>query len=101
MNVQVNYLYRDGANYKQFGNVVFSNKTEIPITEIERSIKTALISEQYFYVNEWQFPDLHFDKWDNELDHTWHEFESIEETNAEAKDGDIVDFLSLIGKRVK
>ena len=29
-------------------------------------------------------PDLHFGTWDNELDHTWQEFEAIEYTDEPA-----------------
>ena len=96
MNVQFNYLYRDAGNSQQFGRMVFTNQSNLPITVIEAAIKESLITEQYFYVNEWQLPDLHFYKWDNDLDHTWHEFESIEETNEVAEGKDIAEFLNNI-----
>lgn len=44
-------------------------------------INSMLIEEAWFYVDKWKLPDLHFEKWNNEFDHTYHEFESIEYTN--------------------
>jgi hypothetical protein len=42
-------------------------------------------------------PDLHFDTWNNDLDHTFHEFENVEYTD-EAADGDtdIASFISIL-----
>jgi len=35
----------------------------------------------WFYASQWQLPDLHFNAWCDETDHTFHEFESVEYTN--------------------
>ena len=96
MNIQFSYLYRDGANYKQFHSVVFANTENLSIEEIERRIRLSLIDEMWFYADKWKLEDLHHYKWDNEIDHTWHEYESIEPTEAEVTNGDIADFLQHI-----
>lgn len=80
LNIKFNYLYRDGANYKNFGSVIFDNTIDSNLDLLLKIIKPKLIDETWFYANEWNLPDLHFNTWDNEFDHTWHEFESIEYT---------------------
>jgi hypothetical protein len=77
-NIKFSYLYRDGANYKSYNSVIFANSFDIDLSELERLIRSKLIDGIWFYVNEWKLPDLHFKCWDNEIDHTWHEFESVE-----------------------
>jgi hypothetical protein len=80
-NIKFSYLYRDGANYKNYGSVIFANPTNIELSALESLIKSKLIFGEWFYVDEWKLPDLHFDTWDNELDHTFHEFKNVEYTD--------------------
>ena len=77
-NIKFNYLYRDGGNYKKFHSIIFENDQSISIEELESLIKSKLIDGEWFYADQWKVRDLHFDNWDNELDHTFHEFESTE-----------------------
>jgi len=81
MNIKFNYLYRDGANYKNFSSVIFDNPDNINIDVLLKIIKPKLIDETWFYENQWYLPDLRLATWNYELDPTWHEFESIEYTN--------------------
>jgi len=80
-NIKFSYLYRDGANYKNYGYIVFKISSDTDIIELRTLIQAKLIEGQFFYANEWGLPDLHFDKWNDEFDHTFHEFECIEYTN--------------------
>lgn len=98
MNIQLNYRYRDGANYKQNHSEIFSNQERLPLQQVEDCIKLALIDEMWFYADKWKLKDLHQYQWDNEIDHEWHEHDSIEETEEAATKGDIADFLELIKK---
>jgi hypothetical protein len=81
MNIAFHYLYRDSANYKNFNSVVFDNPDGISLEVLNKLLKRKLISEEYFYSNEWKIPDMHFGNWDSEIDHGFHQFESIEYTN--------------------
>ncbi len=83
-NIQFHYIYRDGANYKNLGSVIFANDTYISLSELDDIIKSKLISGSYFYANEWEIPDLHFGSWDQEFDHDFHEFECLEYTDEPA-----------------
>src|SRR5437868_13615603 len=94
-NIKFNYLYRDGANYKNFNFIIFDNDQSITIEELESLIKSKLIYGEWFYADQWKLPDLHFDNWDNELDHTFHEFGSIE-YSADASNSTLTEFIAIL-----
>jgi hypothetical protein len=102
MNIMLSYLYRDAGNYKNFNEVVFTNDSQLPLDEIERRLKACLIDKEWFVADKWGLKDLHFTEfaWNSELDHDWHEFESIEETEeAVTEEIDIVKFLEKVEGR--
>src|SRR3569623_572761 len=78
-NIQFNYLYRDGGNYKNWGSVVFANPDNYSLAEAEAIIKRRLIDEEFFYAEEWGLPDLRGDI--SIDDPTWHEYVSLEFTD--------------------
>jgi len=96
-SIKFNYLYRDAANYKNLNSLIFNNPESVTLSTIQDLIKSKLIGDSYFYADQWQVPDLHFGTWDNEFDHTFHEFESVEYTN-EAADSvrDLVSFINIL-----
>lgn len=96
MNVKFYYLYRDGANYKQNHFEVFSNIEGLTLEEIENAIRSVLIDDGWFYADKWKLKDLHLYKWDDSIDHEWHEYDFVETTEEDAKNGDISDFIKLI-----
>ena len=101
MNIKFSYLYRDGANYKQFNEVVFSNLTNLTLKEIEATFKEKLIDGQWFVAKDWKLLDMHFKKytWDSKIDHDWHEFEEVGETSEDVtEENNIEDFLLLVSK---
>lgn len=80
-NIKLSYLYRDSGNYKNFGEVIFDNPTNINLEKITRLLKPKLIDGQYFYAKDWGLPDMHFDEWNEELDHGFHEYKNLEYSN--------------------
>jgi len=80
MMIFFNYLYRDAGNYKQHGSVVFGNPNNRRLNEVDQRIRAALIDGEFFVARHWGLPDLRGDECDDELDHDWHEFEVVEET---------------------
>ncbi len=82
MNIKLTYLYRDGANYKQFNEVVFCNPEKILLEEVEETIIASLIDGTWFVADNWSLPNMFFKEymWNNEVDHNWHEFECVKET---------------------
>jgi len=97
MNIQLNYLYRDASNYKQYGNVVFSNAGNIEFEVIKNVIGRNLIDGEFFIADEWDLPPLFFED-KNEDDHQWHEFESLVLTNSEECSTNIDELLKKILK---
>lgn len=99
MNIKLLYLYRDGANYKNFNEIIFSNPNSINPLEIERLVREKLIDEKWFYCKQWNIPDMYFKEfgYDPEIDVDWHEFEAIEETTEVATQQDTIEnFLMLV-----
>lgn len=98
-NIKFSYLYRDAGNYKKFNAVIFSNPKNVELKEIETFIRQKLIDNLWFYADQWHLPDLHFGNWDNQADHTFHEFEELtyinEVCNAECN---VSEFLTRLIK---
>ena len=93
-NIKFNYLYRDAGNYKVFSEVVFTNKDAKSIQEIEWAIQIDLIEGEFFIPEKWNLPRLRFEDYSSELDHDYHEFESVEVSNENlTESGDISDFI--------
>lgn len=86
LNIKLSYLYRDAGNYKQFGDIVFNNPENFTLDEINAKLKSLLIDGEYFVATQWQIPTLYTFPFDEELDHTWHEFESLTSTREKATD---------------
>jgi len=98
-NLKMNYLYRDGANYKQFGSVIFSNPGFLPPNKAGQKLKEKLISSEFFVPQDWSLPRLHHHPYDPEIDHEWHEFEDFEWTEEPITDDrDVRVFLEEIPK---
>jgi hypothetical protein len=94
-NVKLSYLYRDGANYKNHRFLIFTNPTNIALANIKALLYEKLIDGTWFYTDEWNLPDLHCCVWDSEVDHTWHEIDSIESTD-EVGNATIENFIGAI-----
>lgn len=84
MNTRVEYLYRDGSNYKQWGAVVFRGECD---GSLNRRLFAALDREEFFIAHQVRLPELFFD--DRALyadDHCWHEMGEVTTTSAAADD---------------
>jgi len=91
MNTRVEYLYRDGANYKQWGAVVFRGECDGSLT---RRLFASLDREEFFIAHQVRLAELFFD--DRALcadDHCWHEMGDVTTTSAAADD--------LLGRTLK
>jgi hypothetical protein len=84
MNTRVEYLYRDGSNYKQWGAVVFRAECN---GSLLRRLLAALDREEFFIAHQVRLPELFFA--DRPLyadDHCWHEMAEVTSTSAAADD---------------
>ena len=60
MNILFEYLYRDAGNYKNWGEVVFSNRENMNAAELNEQAKTILLDQDFFYADKAKIPDLYF-----------------------------------------
>ena len=101
MNILFCYKYRDGANYKQYNEIVFSNPLKRDVIEIELIIREKLIDGLWFVADDWNIANQFFEEymWNNEVDHNWHELDGIKETEEEATEKNTIeDFIASIQK---
>jgi hypothetical protein len=103
MNIKFEYLYRDAGNFKNWGEVVFSNPRDLDAEPIIAMAGRALIDRAYFVANRVGVPDLHFPEYNGEVDHDWHEAHSFQPTGEAPTDDDhrsIDEFLESLRSAV-
>lgn len=86
MNIRFEYLYRCAGNYKNWGEVVFRNSAGESAESLETRLQDGLIDGEFFVAEQVGLPTLYFDEVDSELDHGWHEFSSLRETDEPVTD---------------
>jgi len=79
-NICFTYLYRDASNYKQHGEVIFSNETLLPIEEIKKRIRSSLKDGEFFIARQIHLEKRFFDALYDD-DHPWHEFVRVTTTD--------------------
>ena len=101
MNILFCYKYRDGSNYKQCNEIVFSNPLNREVKDIELIITEKLIDGLWFVADDWNIPNQFFKEyiWNNEVDHNWHEFDGIKETEENVTElNTIENFIQAVKK---
>lgn len=96
MSVLFKYLYRDAGNYKLWNELVLTNRNGIDVQDAEKTIRSSLIDGEFFIAEQIAVPVLRFEKHDPDLDHGWHEFHSIMESDDPGEEQparDLSDFL--------
>lgn len=70
MNTRIEYLYRDGSNYKVHNECVIEGE----LTEPQQDIILACRDDDiYFIPSDVGLPEVRFDSWDEQYDHDWFE----------------------------
>ena len=87
-NVRLTYMYRDGANYKKWNSVVFSNPERVGVASIKDRLQAAFLVDDAFVADQVRLPEvfLYSDGQIDRDDHCLHEFCSIEKTLDTAND---------------
>lgn len=88
LNVTFAYVYRDAGNNKIYHDVIFNNPEALDIQEITPMLENALIQGEYFLPHLVNLPRLQFETENEELDHEWHEFISLEMTSERVTDSE-------------
>ncbi len=86
MNIRFVYHYRDAGNFKNWGELVFTNPNGVAVNTATSMAEKVLIDHQNFVAEEARIPDLHFPDYIEKLDHGWHEFYKFQNTDEKAND---------------
>jgi cytochrome c-type biogenesis protein CcmH/NrfF len=97
-NIKFNYLYRDGSNFKSWGEVIFSNPEKMTVNEIETKLLNAFLLDKQFIASQISIPEKFLFENENftNYDHCFHEFDCVEvcqENSADDSEFSISDFL--------
>lgn len=92
------YLYRDGSNYKSWGEVIFSNPENLSTINITGKLLHAFLPDKQFIASQVSIPEKFLFASGNytDSDHCYHEFDCIEVCEASPTDKlerSIADFL--------
>jgi hypothetical protein len=96
--IKFNYVYRDGSNYKSWGEVIFRNSEDLAVSEVEAKLLGAFLPDKQFIADQISIPEkfLFTNGKFTEYDHCYHEFDGLEVSEEEATDSlerSITDFL--------
>jgi len=86
-NICFTYMYRDASNYKQHGEVIFSNETQLPLEKVEKQIRSHLNDGEFFIARQVHLEERFFDVLYDD-DHPWHEFVRVMATDDPTFDPD-------------
>jgi hypothetical protein len=100
MAIVFKYLYRDGGNFKNWGDVCLKNEQCLSVEEIDALIRECLIDGMYFTAEKVGLPTLYFDEHNEQLDHEWHEYDRVREGSLEGDEAtrDIKELIGLLLK---
>ena len=99
MNISLEYLYRDAGNNKIWGEVIFGNRNSIETSLLNNEIQNYLIDGEFFNADKISLPSLGFENFDRELDHGWHEYFTVNNSEGLPNDfhgRDISEFIHTL-----
>jgi hypothetical protein len=100
-NIQFEYLYRDGANYKAWGTIVFSNPAGLSVPEVDERLRRAFNADLQFVASQIGVPEIFLYR-DGNLtsdDHCFHEYDRVELTDdvvTDMQQRTVSDFLAQV-----
>lgn len=102
MNIRFYYQYRCGANWKNTGEVIFSNPEGLLEEEIHQRILKAISGNQLFIAEAIHIPERYEEDYDPKYSHGWHEYLCVEESEDEETDKEgrsIKAFLEVVKEK--
>jgi hypothetical protein len=81
-NAKFLYLYRDGSNYKNWGEVVFPNSNDLPAEQITAQLRRSFLVDGLFIAHQVRIPEVFLsgEYPYTEEDHCFHEFAEVQST---------------------
>jgi hypothetical protein len=97
-SIKFNYLYRDGGNFKSWGEVIFSNPEQLTLDEIATKLSDAFLPDKLFIASQISIPEkfMFANGKFTEYDHCFHEFDCVgicQENPTDDLERSIVNFL--------
>jgi hypothetical protein len=82
-NIKLHYLYRDGSNYKKWGEIIFCGTDRVSIESVTKGLRDAFLPDGIFVAHQVRIPEVFLasDDYLTSDDHCYHEFDSVEETS--------------------
>jgi hypothetical protein len=82
LNIKFIYLYRDGSNYKNWGEVVFASAATVNVDDLQKQVTASLDGGELFIASQVRVPEvfLWIDSRIDVDDHCFHEFEKLDFT---------------------
>jgi hypothetical protein len=105
-NIQFNYLYRDGGNYKKWAEVVFTNPDGLSPEDITRTLRGCFLQDGLFVASQVHLPEVFLFAKGNATsdDHCFHEFDGVTVSTQSPKDDhtrSITEFLAEVKREAK
>lgn len=99
--ISFSYIYRDADNYKNYGEVIFTNTTGLTPEQITEQLTPYLEDGEYFKANLVNIPEVFLYgaggyRFDPDSDHEYHEFAGVEVTDQEPTDEQGRDITHLL-----
>jgi hypothetical protein len=87
-NIKFIYLYRDGANFKNWGEIVFANPENFELKEITKKLTTSFLPDKLFIASQVSIPEkfLFLNGKFTKSDHCYHEFDCVETCEEKSND---------------
>lgn len=79
MNIKFSYCYCDAGNYKNWGEVIFTNPNSLALSDVQQILTKRFISQELFIAEQVRVPTLYFEDFSDD-DHGFHLFSDIEFT---------------------
>lgn len=87
-NIKFTYLYRDGANFKNWGEVIFTNHENLDLEEVSKKLTEYFLPDKLFIASQVAIPEkfLFLDGKFTQHDHCYHEFDCVETCEEKSND---------------
>ena len=105
-NIKFTYLYRDGSNYKKWGEIVFSNPDALATEAVAQILKGIFLEDGLFIAHQVRVPEVFLAAEDGltKDDHCFHEFDSVAATRDSPNDlycRSISSFITEVAKEAR
>ena len=96
-NIYIEYCYRDGYNYKVWGECLIQNTMTCNSSVLLSTLDEFIESSMFFYPENWGIRSLVTDSYNPSTDPTWHEILALRTTAKQIANIDTYDIRDILG----